>query len=191
MVEHVLQDFTKAERGEIEFALQVGGWAGAGGGACWRLAGTGSRVGGRGACRVPHLSTAARLSPHLPPHPARPPLQETIDVLRAVMTVGMERAVSGVRVDAKGAPIPLPHSNGKAGKKAKQQQQQDGSSSGGGEQQQQRQQELQAPAQKRARVGAATDPQQQQQQQQVGALGAALKAAATAAAATEPAGAPQ
>ncbi|KAL4421681.1 hypothetical protein ABPG77_001222 [Micractinium sp. CCAP 211/92] len=42
-------------------------------------------------------------------------LQEVIDIMRAVLTVGMDKAVSGIRVDRDGKPIKPPHSNGKQG----------------------------------------------------------------------------
>lgn len=42
-------------------------------------------------------------------------LQEAIDVIRSVLTLGMDKAVSGVRVDRSGNVIKPPHSNGKKG----------------------------------------------------------------------------
>ncbi|KAL4421231.1 hypothetical protein ABPG75_010522 [Micractinium tetrahymenae] len=86
-------------------------------------------------------------------------LQEVIDILRAVFTVGMDRAVSGTRVDREGKPIKPPHSNGKQG--------------GGGKQgsgQQQKAGQPKAPAAAEAEAAAA---QLQQQQHEHGELPAA------------------
>ncbi|EFN50980.1 hypothetical protein CHLNCDRAFT_141630 [Chlorella variabilis] len=42
-------------------------------------------------------------------------VHESIDIIRSVLTVGLEKAASGMRVDAAGKPILPPHSNGKQG----------------------------------------------------------------------------
>ena len=78
-----------------------------------------SRQGARLPAASAKTSTRASVSCNtLPPSSLLAPLcpQESIDVIRAVLTVGLEKAVSGVRVDRDGKPIPQPHSNGKAGK---------------------------------------------------------------------------
>lgn len=80
-----------------------------------------------------------------PPH-SQPNQQEGLDIVRAVLTLGMDKAVSGVRVDRKGNIIAPQHQNGK------QQQQQ-------GAKQQQEKQQKQKPKQQRQ--------EERQQQQQV------------------------
>lgn len=61
----------------------------------------------------PHPHPPHRQPPTHPPPPTQQ--QEAIDIVRSVLTVGLDRAVSGIRVDAAGAVIKPPHSNGKQG----------------------------------------------------------------------------
>ncbi len=87
-------------------------------------------------------------------------LQEAIDVIRSALTLGMDKAVSGVRVDRSGNVIKPPHSNGKKG---------GGGGEGGG-------------SGKAGKAGQAPAAKKQKKAAAAGEEGAAAAAAATGAA---------
>lgn len=104
-------------------------------------------------------------------------VQECIDLLRAVLIVGMERAVSGIRVDRDGKPIKPAHSNGKAGDKQQEQK--------GRQQGKQPKQAKQAKAQAEQQGGEQQEEQQQQPIVKRQKQGSAEEAAAPATAAAQ------
>eukprot|EP00887_Chlorella_sp_A99_P001242 scaffold14.g1242.t1 len=80
-------------------------------------------------------------------------IQEGLDILRAVLSLGMDKAVSGLRVDRHGnTTAPAPHQNGKGVKAAK-----EGSAAGEAPAQQQRQHKR--PREQQQQEAGASEPQ--------------------------------